>query len=168
MKAPVELFLRLLSNSASSFRSADLLALGRISKFAKKIKVVIDICSKRAYYEYKAYVINLLKEEFVMPRGDGTGPMGQGPLTGRKMGQCGGGQGMGMGQGRGLGRGMGRGAGQGFGQGAGRGAGQGLGQGNRGAFAGQDNSSLSEEELLQEKKMLQQRLETINKDLEKR
>lgn len=91
-----------------------------------------------------------------MPRGDGTGPMGQGPLTGRKMGQCGGGQGMGMGQGRGLGRGMGR------------GAGQGLGQGNRGAFAGQDNSSLSEEELLQEKKMLQQRLETINKDLEKR
>ena len=103
-----------------------------------------------------------------MPRGDGTGPMGQGPLTGRKMGQCGGGQGMGMGQGRGLGRGMGRGAGQGFGQGAGRGAGQRLGQGNRGAFAGQDNSSLSEEELLQEKKMLQQRLETINKDLEKR
>ena len=115
-----------------------------------------------------------------MPRRDGTGPMGQGPLTGHKMGQCGGGQGMGMGQGRGLGRGMGRGAGQGFGQGAGRGAGQGfgqgagrgagqgLGQGNRGAFAGQVNSSLSEEELLQEKKMLQQRLETINKDLEKR
>ena len=99
-----------------------------------------------------------------MPRGDGTGPMGQGPLTGRKMGQCGGGQGMGMGQGRGLGRGMGRGAGQGMG----RGVGPGLGQGTRGAFAGQDNSSLSEEELLQEKKMLQQRLEMINKDLEKR
>ncbi|MFA6815279.1 MAG: DUF5320 domain-containing protein [Lentisphaeria bacterium] len=23
-----------------------------------------------------------------MPRGDGTGPMGQGPMTGRKMGGC--------------------------------------------------------------------------------
>jgi len=26
-----------------------------------------------------------------MPRGDGTGPQGQGPLTGRGMGSCGGG-----------------------------------------------------------------------------
>ena len=37
-----------------------------------------------------------------MPGGDGTGPMGRGPLTGRGMGSCG----------RGLGRGFGRGYGR--------------------------------------------------------
>lgn len=50
-----------------------------------------------------------------MPRRDGTGPMGQGPLTGRGMGCCVGvertnrGFEYGMGFGRGLGRGLGRG-----------------------------------------------------------
>lgn len=92
-----------------------------------------------------------------MPRRDGTGPMGQGPLSGRRTGACGG-QGKGQGAG-GTGNGMGRGAGQGFGQGK--------GQGNRGSFASQGTESLAKEELLQEKKLLQQRLETINKDLEK-
>ena len=43
-----------------------------------------------------------------MPRGDGTGPLGQGPVTGR---------------------GAGRGQGQGQGQGAGRGGGTGMGLG---------------------------------------
>jgi len=55
-----------------------------------------------------------------MPRGDGTGPAGQGPMTGRGMGFCAGystpgyanssfgyGRGVGYGWGRGLGRGMG-------------------------------------------------------------
>ena len=52
-----------------------------------------------------------------MPRGDGTGPMGMGPLTGRGMGYCIGagypgnvrGGGRVFGRGFGMGRGMGRG-----------------------------------------------------------
>ena len=52
-----------------------------------------------------------------MPRGDGTGPMGMGPLTGRRMGNCAGagysgyacGGGRFFGRGFGMGRGMGRG-----------------------------------------------------------
>jgi len=63
-----------------------------------------------------------------MPRGDGTGPMGQGPMTGRAAGYCAGyptpgymnpvvgGYGWGRGGGRGRGRG-GRGFGWGRGQG---------------------------------------------------
>ena len=92
-----------------------------------------------------------------MPRKDGTGPMGQGPRSGRRTGACGG-QGKGQGAG-GMGKGMGRGAGQGFGQG--------MAQGNRGAISTQGSEPLAKEELLQEKKMLQQRLEMINKNLEK-
>ena len=52
-----------------------------------------------------------------MPRGDGTGPMGQGPMTGRGAGYC---AGFGMPGyvnprfGCGMGRGMGRGGGRGF------------------------------------------------------
>lgn len=57
-----------------------------------------------------------------MPRGDGTGPQGRGPGTGRRMGHCGGGttkrpSGQGQGQGSGLGRGQGRSLGRGAGQG---------------------------------------------------
>ena len=75
-----------------------------------------------------------------MPRGDKTGPMGEGPRSGRGKGFCSGsdqpgymdtetaGRGMGQG-GRGLGRGAGRGMGQG--QGGGRGSGRGLGRGWR-------------------------------------
>jgi hypothetical protein len=58
-----------------------------------------------------------------MPKGDGTGPMGMGPMTGRGMGFCAGvvapgpinmtpGRGFGMGSGRG--RGAGRGGGRGW------------------------------------------------------
>lgn len=45
-----------------------------------------------------------------MPNRDGTGPMGNGPQTGRGYGSCGQGQklGMGRGQDRGMGRGYGR------------------------------------------------------------
>jgi len=53
-----------------------------------------------------------------MPRGDGTGPAGQGSMTGRAMGYCAGfnapgfmNAGFGMGVGRGFGRGLGRGRG---------------------------------------------------------
>ncbi len=60
-----------------------------------------------------------------MPRGDGTGPMGQGPLTGRRAGYCAGrgtpgyttspGAGRGFGSGRGFGWVHGFGFGRGFG-----------------------------------------------------
>ncbi len=48
-----------------------------------------------------------------MPFQDGTGPNGQGPRTGRGMGNCAGqgGTGSGRGRGRGVGRGVGRGLG---------------------------------------------------------
>lgn len=78
-----------------------------------------------------------------MPRGDGTGPNGMGPMTGRAAGYCagfstpgymnpaiGGGMGRGMawGRGGGMGRGMAWGRGGGFGRGAwGRGGGFGRG-----------------------------------------
>ncbi len=60
-----------------------------------------------------------------MPKGDRTGPSGQGPGTGRAFGYCYGfdspgfvkGVGGGMGRGFGYGRGMGRGRGMGFGWG---------------------------------------------------
>ena len=42
-----------------------------------------------------------------MPRFDGTGPRGQGPMTGRGLGPCGAGKGYGRGYGMGYGRGYG-------------------------------------------------------------
>mgnify|MGYP001767506792 CR=1 FL=1 len=56
-----------------------------------------------------------------MPRKDGTGPTGAGPMTGRGAGPCGGGA-AGGGLGRGFGRGRGGGFGRGFGTGPGGGA----------------------------------------------
>lgn len=44
-----------------------------------------------------------------MPRGDGTGPTGMGPMTGRGMGVCAGNRGAGQGFGYGRGTGCGRG-----------------------------------------------------------
>jgi hypothetical protein len=66
------------------------------------------------------------KRRHTMPRGDGTGPMGMGQMTGRATGYCAGyampgfmnptlGRGRGMGYGRGAGRGFGRGMGWGRG-----------------------------------------------------
>ncbi len=67
-----------------------------------------------------------------MPWGDGTGPRGLGPMTGRGMGYCAGSgrpgytnPGYGYGRGFGWGRGYGRGYGRGFGWGRGWGAGYG-------------------------------------------
>ncbi len=58
-----------------------------------------------------------------MPAGDRTGPMGQGPMTGRKMGFCQGNDTPGcMNNRSGLGRGLGLGRGRGFGRGRGVGA----------------------------------------------
>jgi len=57
-----------------------------------------------------------------MPRGDGTGPGGQGPQSGKGRGACGTGKG-----GRSGGQGRGQGTGQGRGQGRGQGTGQGRG-----------------------------------------
>ncbi|NYT11869.1 MAG: DUF5320 domain-containing protein [Methanomassiliicoccales archaeon] len=69
-----------------------------------------------------------------MPRGDGTGPMGAGPMTGRRAGLCVGYPmpgfanpevpRMGMGWGRRRGFGRGRGLGMGYGRGPGRGYGR--------------------------------------------
>ena len=42
-----------------------------------------------------------------MPRMDGSGPMGMGPMTGRGLGPCGYGYGRGYGRGRGMGYGRG-------------------------------------------------------------
>ena len=76
-----------------------------------------------------------------MPGGDGTGPAGMGPMTGRAAGYCAGygtpgfanpvvgrgrfgyGVGRGFGRGAGFGRGVGRGFGRGFRRGFGRGFG---------------------------------------------
>ncbi len=65
-----------------------------------------------------------------MPRGDRTGPLGQGPMTGRGLGDCAGNERGGW-YGRGFGFGRGFGAGRGFGRGFGRGWGFGFGAGNQ-------------------------------------
>ncbi len=89
-----------------------------------------------------------------MPRRDGTGPMGAGSMTGRGLGVCTGanaGLGMGLGLGLACRRGFGRGLGRGFGRG----------------FGINQTSSKSQKELLEEQKtMLQDRLEVIDKQLE--
>jgi hypothetical protein len=67
-----------------------------------------------------------------MPRGDRTGPQGQGPKTGRGLGKCNpkGGSPAPLGQdGMGTGRGQGRGSGKGAGRGQRKGRGAGKGQG---------------------------------------
>ncbi len=65
-----------------------------------------------------------------MPGGDGTGPNGMGPMTGRGLGYCAGYDTPGFTRGVGMGRGYGRGFGRG------RGRGRGLGLGNRGGRGG--------------------------------
>ena len=63
-----------------------------------------------------------------MPGGNRTGPLGYGPMTGRRMGYCSGSQGPGYwhpGPGLGYGRGLGLGLGRGLGRGPGLGRAQG-------------------------------------------
>lgn len=113
-----------------------------------------------------------------MPGMNRTGPMGQGPMTGRALGRCGQGRaaqppdpapagygyGNGYGYGRGFGRGFrarnyGRGQGRGFGPGYGRGYGRGFAA--RGAFP-EDRQSLEERlrQLEDEARLIREQLET--------
>lgn len=95
-----------------------------------------------------------------MPRGDKTGPTGQGAMTGRKMGLCTGNSNAGYvnaTESYGLGR-----QGRGFGRGAGTGRGRGLGF-SRG-FAENTNQSDSEnQQLRNEISKLQSRLNDLEK-----
>ena len=118
-----------------------------------------------------------------MPGGDGTGPMGMGPMTGRAAGYCagygmpgfmnalggrgygrvyGGGYGRGGGRGRGFGRGMGWGRGVGWGAGPGYYAPQPYGYGS--AYPQADPQS-ERQYLENEAKVLQEELEEIKKRL---
>ena len=90
-----------------------------------------------------------------MPRRDGTGPMGAGSMTGRGLGLCTGANAVNYGAGRGMGVGRGLTCRHGFGRGFGRGS------------AINQTSSKTQKELLNEQKtMLQDRLEAIDKQLE--
>jgi len=103
---------------------------------------------------------------------DGTGPMGQGKMSGRGLGFC---TGVNAGEySTGAGRGIGRRGGLGFGagRGIGRRAGLGFGVGNgcrRGFGYGLtiESVELKDKELLEEaKELLEKRLDLINKQLE--
>jgi len=83
-----------------------------------------------------------------MPRQDGTGPMGQGPMTGRGMGNC-------SPQGR-----------RGFGQGQGQGQGQGRGWRRWFGFSNQQVSQPTKEEEIGETKSNIQEMEQEIKDMQ--
>jgi hypothetical protein len=96
------------------------------------------------------------KEVNIMPRRDGTGPVGAGSMTGRGLGLCTGANAVKYGAGLGMGLGLGLACRRGFGRGFGRG------------FAFNQTSSKTQKELLNEQKaMLQDRLEVIEKQMEK-
>ncbi len=80
-----------------------------------------------------------------MPRRNGTGPMGYGPMTGRGMGYCG----------------SGAGAGYGYGMGRGFGLGRSFGYGN--AFAAPASSTL----LAERKRILEEELRALDAQLAK-
>ena len=86
-----------------------------------------------------------------MPRIDGTGPMGAGTMTGRGLGVCTGANADGYGSGRGMGFGRGLACRRGFCR----------------SFSINETSPKTQKELLNEQKtMLQNRLEVIEKQLE--
>lgn len=99
-----------------------------------------------------------------MPRGDSTGPYGDGPMTGRRLGYCAGNDrpgfetlsgNFGGGYGRGFGRVFGRGRGMGyrFGQGYGR-------------FSDETAPNVSKETLLEnEARILKEQLASLEKQL---
>lgn len=93
-----------------------------------------------------------------MPRRDGSGPAGQGPITGRGLGNCTGVQNTVYGYGRGLGMGMG--------PGMGRGAGYGRGFGRFYAAAPAPVAYASQKDFLTaQQDDLKNRLEIINSQL---
>lgn len=87
-----------------------------------------------------------------MPRGDKTGPTGEGTMTGRGLGTC-------NESTSARGAGFGGGARRGSMQGAGRGIGRGMG-------FNQQSSQTSKELLTSQKEMLQDRINLINEQLE--
>ena len=90
-----------------------------------------------------------------MPRRDGTGPMGTGSMTGRGLGLCTEATAAKNRPGPGMGLGLGLACRRGFGRGFGRG------------FSFNQSSSKTQKELLNEQKtILQNRLEVIEKQLE--
>jgi len=92
-----------------------------------------------------------------MPRRDGTGPMGAGSMTGRGLGLCTGANAVKYGAGLGMGLGLGLACRRGFGFGRGFG---------RGSAINQASSKTQKELLNEQKTMLQDRLEVIDKQLE--
>ncbi len=94
-----------------------------------------------------------------MPRGDGTGPMGAGMLTGRGLGPCGGGDraGYGAGYGTGFGYGCRRGFGGRFGGFFGFG---------RGIAPGPISEKTQKELLKEQKSFFQDRIDAIDKQLD--
>ncbi len=102
-----------------------------------------------------------------MPRRDGTGPMGQGAMTGRGQGACTGvnapiyGGGYGRSFGAGYGRGFARSSGCGFGRGFARGCGRGFG-----LWAYPNSQTTSKEMLQAQKEQLENMLDAINKRIE--
>ena len=90
-----------------------------------------------------------------MPRRDGTGPMGVGPMSGRGLGLCVGESTIKYGSGFGRGLGLGLACRRGFGRGFRRG------------FSVNQPAAKTQKELLQEQKdALQNRVEAIDKQLE--
>ncbi|HQC52303.1 MAG TPA: DUF5320 domain-containing protein [Lentisphaeria bacterium] len=122
--------------------------------------------------------IKISKQEgIIMPRGNGTGPLGQGAKTGRGAGFCAGfsapgfaNAGFGCGRGRGLGFGRGAGFGRGFGggQGFGRGAGRGFGRGfaNWGGAAFDNATAAATPTAEQESDILQKQAEYLEANLQ--
>jgi hypothetical protein len=103
----------------------------------------------------KATYVGNYQEVKNMPRRDGTGPLGAGPMTGRKLGLCTGASAIVCGAGLGLGLGLGLARRQGFGRGFGR------------RFFANQNSSKTQKELLQEQKdLLKNQMDAIDKQLE--
>lgn len=106
-----------------------------------------------------------------MPGGDRTGPMGQGPGTGRAFGYCEGfdSPGFKKGVGGGMGRGFGHGRGMGMGRGRGFGHGRGFGGTYSGSFPGYPRMPFMSKE--DEVKLLKNKSDALSrtqKDIEKR
>lgn len=94
-----------------------------------------------------------------MPRGDKTGPNGQGPMTGRRMGYCVNNNPAFFGR-TGMGRGMRFGFGRGFNSGQGRGLGR--------RFAYSENTNYSQKELIKnELEELKTQMEFLESELKK-
>lgn len=110
-----------------------------------------------------------------MPRGDRTGPLGEGPQTGRGAGYCSGSNSpgyttaparprLGLGRGGGRGRGFGGGRKGGFGRGRGRGRGAGRGFGFRSSYRNVDTDQ-AQENSEQDLDSMRDRLDRIEQDL---